>query len=72
MDLSASSLLAGLFASLLGFVLFRYGRKQARAPQLVTGMALMLFPYFVGGAWAIVGIATALVGALWIALRYGM
>ena len=71
MDLSASSLLASLFASSIGFSLYLYGKKQARSPQLIVGIVLMVFPYFIDGALAIAAIAGALVGAMWLAICYG-
>ncbi len=53
----------------IGFVLFIYGRKQQRWPQLVAGLLLMAYPYFVDSAlWlAIIGVSIGL--ALWAAIR---
>jgi hypothetical protein len=55
----------------IGFVAFTYGRKQARVPQALFGLALMVFPYFVSGALAILGIAAVLLFVLWLAIRLG-
>ena len=38
--------MASLIPSGIGFVLFTYGRKQQRWPQLVCGVLLMVYPYF--------------------------
>jgi predicted cobalt transporter CbtA len=52
MDLSAGSLFASVLVSAIGIGLFIYGKKQIRPPQLLVGIALMVFPYFVGDpAW---------------------
>lgn len=72
MEFDGPSLLASLGVSAVGFVLFRYGRTQRRMPQVAVGMTLMLFPYAVSDAMAIVGIALGLLGLLWIATRYGL
>jgi len=71
MDLSASSLFASLLVGLVGFGLFTYGRKQARTPQLIVGIALMVFPYFVANAAIVYAVAVGLVVGLWAAVRWG-
>jgi hypothetical protein len=72
MDFSAGSLFASFFVSGIGFGLFIYGKKQARLPQLITGIALMMYPYFVAGPEWILGIGAALGAGLWLALRAGL
>jgi hypothetical protein len=70
MDLSGASLLASLLVGTVGVGLFIYGKKQLRIPQLITGIALMVYPYFVGGALAIYGIAALLIGGMWAFVRF--
>ena len=70
-DLSLSGIVASFVVSSVGYVLFHYGRKCARVPQLVSGLALMIFPVFVPGAAWMLGIATAVVALLWVGLRTG-
>jgi hypothetical protein len=66
-----SALLASLFISSIGMVMFLYGKKQARIPQMVVGLVLIVFTYFLSSiAWMFV-IAAALVGLLWLTLRLG-
>jgi hypothetical protein len=64
-----------LFLSLvpggIGFVLFVYGRKQDRWPQLLAGLGFMAYPYFTTTIWALVSVGLALGGALWLAVRQG-
>ena len=72
MQFSASSLFASLVVSTIGYALFIYGKKQSRAPQLATGVVLMVFPYFVGGVAAMLGIGAGLILALWFAVRAGL
>ena len=71
LDMSAGTLIILLLVSSVGFGLFLYGKKERRAPQLVAGVALMGFPYIVSGALAMVGIATLVVGGMWLAVRAG-
>jgi len=54
-----------------GFVLFVYGKKQQRWPQLVAGLALMVYPYFTATIVPMAAVGCAIVAALWIALRGG-
>ena len=68
----SSTLLAGLLVSSVGFVLLRYGQKAIRFPHIVTGLALLAFPYFAGGAVAILAIGGGLVAALWVGVRIGL
>lgn len=64
-------LLVSLVVSGAGLVLFTYGRKQARLPQVVGGLLLMVYPYFVSTLAGIL-VAGALIGVgVWVALRMG-
>ncbi len=71
MSLDPGWLIASLIISAVGVVLLHYGRKLARIPQLLAGLAMLIYPYFVPGVWANVLIALGLLVALWIAVRLG-
>jgi hypothetical protein len=71
MTLDPWPLFLDLITSGAGFVLFVYGKKQERSPQLLAGLALMVYPYFVSGIAALVTVALAILAALWLALREG-
>jgi hypothetical protein len=71
-DFTPSGLLASFLVSSLGFVLFRYGRKCVRTPQLVSGLALMVFPVFVSGVLPLLGVGAAILLGLWLGLRAGL
>ena len=64
-----------LFLSLIpgsiGFVLFVYGKKQERWPQLVAGLLLLVYPYFTDSITALVVVGIVIVAGLWIAVRGG-
>lgn len=72
MDLSLGSVMASLVIGSIGMVLFVYGKRQERLPQLVVGATLMVYPYFIGDVAWMIGIAVALVVGLKLALRNGM
>jgi hypothetical protein len=64
-----------LFLSLIpggiGFVLFVYGRKQQRWPQLVGGLIFMIYPYFATTVLSLT-VAGLLLGALlWFVIHAG-
>jgi hypothetical protein len=70
-NFDGNSLLLSLLTSAIGFALFTYGRKTVRLPQLVGGIALMIYPYFVDNtAWSL-GIGAAICIAVWVAVRLG-
>ncbi len=48
-------LLTSLVTGLFGLAYFVYGKKQAKPVPLITGLALMLFPYAVDSLlWTII------------------
>jgi hypothetical protein len=55
----------------IGFVLFVYGRKQQRWPQLSAGLAFMIYPYFTPSIPVMVIVGAVLGAGLWIAVRGG-
>jgi hypothetical protein len=71
LDLDPTLLVVSLIPSGIGFVLFTYGRKEHRWPQLVTGLLLMVYPYFIGSTAALAGVGVSLVAALYLMLSLG-
>ena len=69
--ISASWLFTSLLIGGIGMALFVYGKRQSRPPQLVTGLLLMVYPYFVRGAGWMIAVAVFLLAVLWVALRLG-
>jgi len=72
LDLDGNSILASLLISLVGTACFMYGRRQGRLPPMAVGAALVIYPYFVPNVALMVGIAVALLVALWVAVRMGL
>lgn len=71
MTIDPTWLFLSLIPSGVGFVLFVYGRKQERWPQIAGGLALMVYPYFATSVSSLVGIGVLLGGAVWYAIRLG-
>jgi len=70
-SLDPGLLFLSLVTSGVGFVLFMYGKKQERGPQLVAGLVLMVYPYFVSTLAMSLGIFVAVVAATWLAVKQG-
>jgi hypothetical protein len=71
MSLDPTLLFLSLITSGIGFVLFMYGKKQERWPQLAGGLALMVYPYFVSTIAMTLAVGTGIAVAVWIAIRQG-
>lgn len=69
--MDANGLLASLFISSIGLVAFLYGKKQGRLPQLVIGLVLLVYTYFLSSVAWMFAIAAALLALLWLAVRLG-
>jgi hypothetical protein len=70
-NLNAGWLIASLIISAIGFIFLNYGRKFARVPQILVGLAMLIYPYFVPGVLANVLVAAGLCAVLWVAVRLG-
>jgi hypothetical protein len=70
-EVEPGPLLLSLAISALGFIFFSYGKKMSRAPQMLVGLILLVFPYFVDQMWIMGLVALVVVGLLWLALRLG-
>jgi hypothetical protein len=72
MDFDANVLLASIVPSSIGLVLVMYGKRQSRAPHVIIGILLMIYPYLISNIWLMFAIAGVLCLALWGAVRAGM
>ncbi|MBK6695224.1 MAG: amino acid transport protein [Myxococcales bacterium] len=69
--MDGAALLVSMLVGLVGFAIFVYGKRQSRLPHLLAGVVMMLYPYFVDSAAFSAGIAVAVGGALFAAVRLG-
>ena len=72
MNLDPGYLLASLVVSGVGYVLFSYGRKQSRLPQMVLGIVMLVYPYFITDLAWMLGICAALLLLLGLLARLGL
>ena len=69
--MDGSGLFVSFFFSLVGMAVFKYGREQRLAAPTVIGVALMVYPYFVGDTRAVAGVGFGLLAALYLGMRLG-
>jgi hypothetical protein len=72
MGFETGSLVASLIVSAIGFVVFAYGKREQRVPQIVIGLVLMGFPYLVPSVPLMAIITAVLLAGLWLAIRFGL
>ena len=70
MSFDATSLFLSFIPSGIGFVLFVYGKKQARWPHLVAGLLLMVYPYFTPTPIAMIATGAVIGVGFWYAVRH--
>jgi hypothetical protein len=71
MNLDPGYLLASMLISGIGFVLFKYGRKQGRVPHVAFGVLLLVYPYFLTDLGWMLGVLPVLLLLLWVLTRVG-
>jgi hypothetical protein len=71
MNIDSTWLMLSLIPSGIGLVLFVYGKKQGRWPQLAGGLLFMIYPYFTQSVAALLGVGIALAGAIYYVLQAG-
>ena len=60
--MGSATLLWGILYGSIGMGYFVYGKKQHRGVALLSGIALMVFPYFVSNVYLSIVIGIALMG----------
>lgn len=63
--MNTGELLWGLLFSSVGLGYFIYGRRQHKTIPLLSGLALMVYPYFMPNT-----VALLIVGAIFVAVPY--
>lgn len=51
----------GLLFGSIGIGFFIFGKRQGKVVPLISGLMLIVFPYFVANTWLLVGIGSALI-----------
>jgi hypothetical protein len=68
-DIDPTLLIVSMIPSGIGFVLFTYGRKMHRLPQLVGGIALMIYPYFTPTMTTMISVGTLICAIVWFVVQ---
>jgi hypothetical protein len=71
LDLDPNTILLSILVGSIGLVCFMYGKRQERFPQMIVGVILMVYPYFVSNLILSAAIAVVLLAGLWLAVRLG-
>jgi hypothetical protein len=71
MNFDPTLLMLSLIPSGIGFVLFMYGKKMDRWPQLVAGVAFMVYPYFTGTVTSMLSVGALVGAALYVMIQLG-
>jgi hypothetical protein len=71
MNLDPSWLFLSLIPSGIGFVLFVYGKKQGRMPQLVAGLLLSVYPFLATTVTSLIVFGVLICVGCWFAIRAG-
>jgi hypothetical protein len=58
--MGTATIVWGMLFGAIGGGYMLYGHRQKQFPALACGLALMVFPYFVGNAWLLVLVGTLL------------
>jgi len=61
----STTLLWGLIFGVIGLAFFSYGKKKKAIVPLFSGVALLLFPYFISNVYLLV-----LIGVILVAIPY--
>ena len=64
-NLSPATLILGGLFSLIGMGAFVYGRKTDRIGMILGGIALSVFPYFIGNPVVIVLVGVAIMAGMY-------
>ncbi|HHH43449.1 MAG TPA: hypothetical protein ENK49_04855 [Gammaproteobacteria bacterium] len=62
---STSQLVWGIIFGAIGVGFFVYGKRQKAIVPLVTGIALLVFPYFVSNLYALLLVGAGLLALPW-------
>lgn len=62
---SSATIIWGMLFGAIGLGFFVYGKKQKRVAPLITGIVLLVFPYFISNVYLVV-----IIGILLVALPY--
>ena len=63
---SLAYIVGSIVFSIFGYAAYRYGKKASRRGPFWIGIALMIYPYFIGETWIMYAVGAALCAALFV------
>lgn len=66
---SPAYLFGAILFGIIGFALYRYGKKAANNASKWVGIVLMLYPYLISGTWQLYAVGSGLCVGLYIFRR---
>jgi hypothetical protein len=72
LNFDANALLLSLLIGCVGTVCFMYGKRQQRFPQMLAGVVLAVYPYFVSNLLVMAAIGVGVLALLAVAVRLGL
>ena len=72
MNLDPGYILANMLVSGVGYVMFMYGKKQRRFPQMAIGVLMLIYPYFITDIPMMLMIGAVLCGLTFALVRLGI
>jgi hypothetical protein len=71
MNFSVPNLVVSFLFSGLGYVYFSFGRKMSRLVYAISGLVLMVYPYFISSMGLLVAVGLVLAVIPHVATRWG-
>jgi hypothetical protein len=72
MNLEPGYILANMLVSGVGYVMFMYGKKQRRFPQMAIGIVMLIYPYFVTDVPMMLMLGAVLCGLTFALVKMGI
>ena len=70
-DFSFGSFVASMVASGIGFVFWKYGRKQSRSPFVIIGAVLFVVSYLITDITLLLSVTAGLSAILYLLVKQG-
>ena len=70
-NFSFGSFVASMVASGIGFVFYKYGRRQSRSPFVIIGAVLFVVSYLITDITLLLGVTAGLSALLYILVKQG-
>ena len=70
-EFTFASIMASMVASGIGFVFWKYGRKQSRSPFVIIGAVLFVVSYLITDITLLLSVTAGLSAILYLLVKHG-